>query len=290
MAAIEQYKAPLTLAEVTQVLGEGPATMFAGGTDVLPQTRAGAREFQATLVNINRLDELRGIAESDGKIRIGALTTITDVLESDVLKQSADVVVQAADCFASGQVRNAATIGGNICNASPAGDMIIPLLLLDAVVELASWRNGQIARRKMPLCDFFVGPGMTRIDADEVLTAVEFPVPKPHAVGKFHKFGTRPALDIAVVSIGIAGVKENGCLKDVRVAFGAVAPTPIRGRATEAALEGATLDDTGIAEIARVAKDEVSPISDVRASAWYRKHLIDELTQRLLHDVNRTEN
>ncbi len=290
MSSPERYLAPTSLAEAAQVGADGPTTLFAGGTDVLPQTRAGARKFQPTLVNINRLDELRGIAESDGKIHIGALTTITDLLESDVLKKSAGVVVQAADCFASGQVRNAATIGGNICNASPAGDMIVPLLLLDAEVELASWRDGQLARRKMPLCEFFVGPGKTRIEANEILTAVEFPVPKPHAVGRFCKFGTRPALDIAVVSIGVAGVKENGCLTDARVAFGAVAPTPIRGRATEATLEGAALDDRRIEEIAHVAEQEVSPISDVRASAWYRKRLICELTQRLLHDVNRTGN
>ena len=290
METVKRYEIPHSLAEATQVVGECPATLFAGGTDVLPQTRAGAREFQPTLVNINRLDELRGIAESDGKIRIGALTTITDMLDSDVLKQSAGVVVQAADCFASGQVRNAATIGGNICNASPAGDMIVPLLVLDAEVELASWRDGQIARRTMPLCEFFVGPGKTRIEADELLTAVMFPVPAPQAVGRFCKFGTRPALDIAVVSIGIAGVRENGCLKDARVAFGAVAPTPIRGRDTEASLEGATLDDRRIEEIAHVAEQEVTPISDVRASAWYRKRLIFELVQRLLHDVNRTGN
>ncbi len=290
MATVKRYEVPNSLSEVTRIVAECPTMMFAGGTDVLPQTRAGAREFQPTLVNINRLDELRGVAESDGKIRIGALTTITDMLESDVLKQSAGVVVQAADCFASGQVRNAATIGGNICNASPAGDMIVPLLLLDAEVELASWRDGQIVRRQMPLCEFFIGPGKTRIEADEILTAVAFPVPKPHAVGRFYKFGTRPALDIAVVSLGIAGVKENGCLTDARVAFGAVAPTPIRGRATEAALEGAALDDRRIEEIAHVAEQEISPISDVRASAWYRKRLICELTQRLLHDVNRTGN
>ncbi len=290
MANLKRYEVPDSLSEVTQIVTEGSVTLFAGGTDVLPQTRAGAREFQPTLVNVNRLDELRGIAESDGKIRIGALTTITNILDSDLLRESAGVVVQAADCFASGQVRNAATIGGNICNASPAGDMIVPLLILDAEVELASWRDGQVGSRKMPLCDFFVGPGKTRIEANEILTAVEFPVPRPHAVGRFCKFGTRPALDIAVVSIGIAGVKENGCLTDARVAFGAVAPTPIRGRDTEAALEGAALDDRRIEEIAHVAENEISPISDVRASAWYRKRLICELTQRILHDVNRTGN
>jgi CO/xanthine dehydrogenase FAD-binding subunit len=261
--------------------------MFAGGTDVMPQMRSGVRPVRPTLVNINHLADLRGISESNGVVHIGGRTSITDILNSEFLKQAAAVVVQAADCFASGQVRNAATIGGNICNASPAGDMIIPLLLLDAEVELASWRNSRVVRRRMPLCEFFTGPGKTRIGGDEVLTAVEFPVPKPHTVGRFCKFGTRPALDIAVVSVGVAGVKENGCLKAARVAFGAVAPTPIRGRKTEAALENTELDDSRIADIARVAEQEVSPITDVRASAWYRTQLIRELTERLLHEVHR---
>ncbi len=286
MEVVERYEVPESLLEVTQILAEGPATMFAGGTDVLPQMRAGARPLRPTLVNVNRIADLRGISESDDVVRIGGLTSITDILASEFLRQAANVVVQAADCFASGQVRNAATIGGNICNASPAGDMIIPLLLLDAEVELASWRNGCVVCRRVPLCDFFVGPGKTRIECDEVLSAVEFPLPKPHTVCRFHKFGTRPALDIAVVSVGLAGVKENGSFKDARVAFGAVAPTPIRGRKTEAALADVALDDTHIAEVAQVAAQEVSPISDVRASAWYRTQLIRELTERLLHEVH----
>ncbi len=286
MMVVERYEAPESLPEVTQILAQGPATMFAGGTDVMPQTRTATRPVQPTLININRLADLRGISESNGAVRIGGLTSITDILDSEFLKRAAAVVVQAADCFAGGQVRNAATIGGNICNASPAGDMIIPLLLLDAEVELASWRNACVVRRRVPLCDFFTGPGKTRIEGDEILTAVEFPVPKPHTVGRFCKFGTRPALDIAVVSVGLAGVKENGCLKTARVAFGAVAPTPIRGRKTEAALENRELDAGRIAEIAQVAEQEVSPISDVRASAWYRTQLIRELTERLLHEVH----
>lgn len=287
MAVVERYKVPESLSEATRILAEGPATMFAGGTDVITQMRTGLRPARPTLVNINRLGELRGISESNGEVRIGALTSITEILDSGFLKQTVDVVVQAADCFASGQVRNAATIGGNICNASPAGDMMIPLLLLDAIVELASWRGENVTRRTVPLCDFFAGPGKTRIEDDEILVAVKFPVPERHFVGRFCKFGTRPALDVAVVSIGIGGVKGNGCLEVVRVAFGAVAPTPIRGRKTEAELESTELDDSRIADIARVAEQEVSPISDLRASAWYRTQLIRELTERLLHEVLR---
>ena len=123
--------------------------------------------------------------------------------------------------------------------------------------------------------------------AHELLTSVRFPVPPAGTVAVFAKCGARPALDIALASVGIAGVKRNGSLHRARVAFGAVAPTPIRGRRTEAALEGTVLDDEHIAEIARAAQEEISPISDVRASAWYRTRMIHDMTRRLLHDVSR---
>jgi CO/xanthine dehydrogenase FAD-binding subunit len=199
-------------------------------------------------------------------------------------------LVQAADCFASPQVRNTATVGGNICNASPAADMVVPLLVLDAVVELASWADGGVVTRTVALDELFAGPGETTIGPHELLTFIRFPVPEAGAFAVFGKCGARPALDIALASAGVAGVKHNGTLHRARVAFGAVAPTPIRGRKTEAALEGAVLDETRIADAARAAEQEIAPISDVRASAWYRTRLIHDLTRKLLHDVNRTRN
>ncbi|MHC4447193.1 MAG: FAD binding domain-containing protein [Planctomycetota bacterium] len=289
MTTVERYLAPQSLAEATRALSDGDVSIFAGGTDLMVQIRSGARELRPVLMNISRIRGLRGVSESDGLVRIAALTTITDILHDELVRDVAGALVDAADCFGSGQVRNSATIGGNICNASPAGDMIIPLLLFDAEVELASWDGGEVTCRTVPLCDFFVGPGATRKELDELLTFVQFPVPEAHAVGVFGKCGARPALDVALASVGIAGVRSNGGLQQTRVAFGAVAPSPIRGRMTEAALEGATLDDERIALAARAAEQEVTPISDVRASAWYRRELIHDLTQRLLRDVSRRD-
>ena len=289
MNSIERYILPNSLEQALEVLSKGQATVLAGGTDLMPQTQAGVRKFQPTLLNIRRLSELRGISESAGRISIGALTTVSDILESDLLKSSVPVLVQAADCFASVQIRNVATLGGNICNGSPAGDMIIPLLLLDAEVKLVSFngagKNG-VSYRTVPLKDFFEGPGQTRIARNEILASMDFNVPLKQTVGIFRKFGTRPALDISLVSVGVLAEKKNGALQRVRVAFGAVAPTPIRGYKTEVALEGSKLDSKRIREIAAGIKEEISPISDVRGSAWYREEVLTHLTEQVLYDVS----
>jgi CO/xanthine dehydrogenase FAD-binding subunit len=283
--AIERYAAPATIEEAVQLLSEGRATLLAGGTDLMPQTRGGVRDFQPLLLNLKRIPGLRGVSLEAGAIRVGALTTVTDLLEDPLLAAHARILPLVADRFASGQIRNSATIGGNICNASPAGDLIIPLYLLDAEVELVTWKDGALTTRLLPIIEFLTGPGQTRLESVEILTAIRFAVPATDFAGGFEKFGTRPALDISVVSVGIAGRRENGCLYDVRVALGAVAPTPLRGRLTEAAIEGQAIDDVTVERAAIAAADEIAPISDVRASAWYRIELTRTLVARLLRHV-----
>jgi CO/xanthine dehydrogenase FAD-binding subunit len=285
MATVEKYAAPTNLAEAVRLLAEDDATLLAGGTDLMLQTRSGVKTFAPLLLNLRRIPELQGITKSNGTIRVGALATVTDILRDRTLLEHVRILTESADCFASDQVRNSATIGGNICNASPAGDLIVPLLLLDADVELASWTDGAMVKRNIPVCEFFVGPGQTRIQENEILTAATFPIPERNFVARFEKFGARPALDISVVSVGIAGVREKGCLRGARVAFGAVAPTPLRGRETEAVVEGKTCSEEMVAAASRRAVEEISPISDVRASAWYRKELVRVLTGRVLRDV-----
>ncbi len=284
-ATIEQYCAPASVDEAAAVLRGGDVTILASGTDLMPQTQAGRARFDRVLMNIRRIPELRGIAVEQGAIRIGTLTTVTELMESDVIRRDLPVLVEAGDQFASDQLRNTATIGGNICNASPAGDLLVPLLILDAEVELVSMPGGTRESRQVPLREFFVGPGKTARKPSELLVAVRVPRPPDGFVARFHKFGTRPALDIAAISIGIGGVLQRGVLTRVRVAFGAVAPTPIRAPETEAALEGRALTVETIGAVADVAHDEVRPISDVRASEWYRRELIHNLTQRVLDDV-----
>jgi CO/xanthine dehydrogenase FAD-binding subunit len=282
MSDIQSYAAPRTLNEAADILRSGHVTVLAGGTDVMPQMKAGRLALQPTLMNIRRIPELHGITQADGVVRIGALTTITELLNSAIVRERYNALWQACDHFASDQLRNAATIGGNICNASPAGDTLVPLLALDAKVVLAGKPNGALATRSMPLADFFVAPGHTKREANELVTAVECPLPPTGSVSEFFKFGTRPALDIAMISIGLGALRDGRTLRNVRVAFGAVAPTPIRAPQTEAALEGKALDDAAIEAALTAAGRDIHPISDMRASDWYRRELIHNIFQRML--------
>lgn len=285
MTAIEQYVAPTSLEQAVACLHGGEVTILAGGTDLMPQSQAGRVPLRHTLMNIRRIPEMQGIAREGDALRIGALVTITELMENELVKAHFPVLVEAGDHFASDQIRNAGTLGGNINNASPAGDTLVPLLVLEAEVELASQADGRLATRRLPLAQFFTGPGSTRRRSDELLTAVHVPLPPPGHFARFFKFGTRPALDISAISIGVAGVRDGGVLGNVRVAFGAVAPTPVRAPRTEAALEGRRLDAETIAAAAGAARDEVNPIDDVRATAWYRKELIHNMTRRMLDHV-----
>jgi len=281
----QQYFAPASLNQALERLTGGEVSILAGGTDLMPQAQAGKLRLKRTLMNIRRVPELIGVARQGGDICIGALTTITELMDNALVQQHLPVLVDACNHFASDQIRNAATLGGNICNASPAGDTLIPLLVLDARVELASKRRGKLHWRSLPLAEFFTGPGRTRRAPDELLVGVRIPLPDKGRVAYFHKFGTRPALDISTISIGIAGTLKHGTLSNVRVAFGAVAPTPVRAPLTERALEGKRLDADSIAQVAEVARNEVKPIDDVRATAWYRKEMIHNITRRMLSHV-----
>lgn len=282
-SAVGRYLAPTTLPEALQVLRDSDdVTILAGGTDLMVQAGIGRRRVGATLLNIRRVAGLGAIARDGDAIRIGALATITQMMNDPLVRAHLPVLVEACDHFASDQIRNAGTLGGNVSNASPAGDTLVPLLVLDAEVELASAGDDGTVRRRVPIADYFTGPGRTRRAAGELLTGVRIPMPPAGHYARFFKFGTRPALDISAISIGLAGVLADGALSNVRVAFGAVAPTPVRARRTEQALEGMRLDAATIARAAETARDEVTPIDDVRASAWYRKEMIHNMTRRML--------
>lgn len=286
ITVVQTYEAPRSLAEAVALLRAGNVTVVAGGTDLMPQSKTGRARFQPVLVNIHRIPELRGIGEMDGCVRFGALTTVTELLNSVMVKTRFNALWQAADHFASDQLRNAATIGGNICNASPAGDTLVPLLVFNARVVLASEANGAVTTRTLPLAAFFVGPGRTQRRPTELLTAVNVPVPPEGFVSEFYKFGTRPALDIATIAIGLGAVRDGDRLRDVRVAFGAVAPTPIRAPKTEAALDGKVLS-TAIEPALAAAAADIQPISDIRASAWYRRELVHNVLRRMLDHVGK---
>ncbi len=293
MSPIETYRVPRSLNEAAEMLRTGNVTVLAGGTDVMPQAKAGRLRFQPVLMNVRRVPELLGISERDGVVRIGALVTVTELLESALVRERLNLLWQACDHFASDQIRNAATVGGNVCNASPAGDTLVPLLALEARAVLASKPDGELRVRRVPLEQFFTGPGRTCRGASELLASVEVPLPPPGFAGEFYKHGTRPGLDISAISIAVGARREvgelrgelRGVLRRVRVAFGAVAPTPIRAPRTEAALEGRVLDSATLETAAQAAASEVHPISDVRATDWYRSELIRNMLKRVLSHV-----
>ena len=285
MQEIKTYLAPRGLDEALQAMADGDATVFCGGTDLAPQTESGARQYTAKLLNIRRIEGLSGIEAKGAKVRIGAVTTISEIRRNPVLTEIAPVLVEAAEHFASDQIRNAASVGGNLCNASPAGDMSPPLLVLGASVELACWLNGAVQTRCVPLDQFFLSPGKTVKLPQELLTAVLFDRPAADFVGRFRKSGPRPALEISTVSVAIGARVTDGRLSEVRVAMGSVAPTPLRARHVEAALEGKPLDAPTIAAAVAATVDDAKPIDDVRASAWYRGHLVRVFVEEVLNDV-----
>jgi len=285
MTELKRYFAPTSLDQAVECLKGGNVTILAGGTDLTPQSQAGRIKFRETLMNIRHIPQMSGITLEGKEIRIGALATITEIMEHPLVREHLPVLIEACDHFASDQIRNAGTIGGNICNASPAGDTLIPLLVLDACVELASMPEATLYQHCMPISTFFTGPGKTRKSLCELVTGVRIPVPDANHVSRFYKHGTRPALDISTISIGVAGTLHDGVLSNVRVAFGAVAPTPVRADKTEKALEGRRLDAATIEAAAIAARDEVTPIDDVRATAWYRKEMIHNMTKRILWNL-----
>ncbi|MHA1536862.1 MAG: FAD binding domain-containing protein [Alphaproteobacteria bacterium] len=272
-ANIEEYVAASTLQEALRALADGAATPVAGGTDLWVQKDLGVRPVARRLVNIKRVPEIAGISRDGSRIRLGALTTMTEILESGLLRENVPLLPATADRFASVQVRNAATVGGNIVNASPAADMVIPLLCLDAEIELASWSGKKIETRRLKLAEFFTGPGKSKRRPEELLTSVDFEAPGEGFRAGFCKTGPRPALEIAVVSLAFATYLKNGTLSDVRIALGAVAPTPIRCPKTEAMLQGKKPDDATIAGALDILDGEISPIGDHRSSEWYRRRL-----------------
>lgn len=287
MQDVKAYLAPRRLDEALRAMATGEATVFCGGTDLAPQTESGARSYQSLLLNLRRIEALGGIDVTGTEIRIGATTTLSEIRGSSVLTEAAPALVEAAEHFASEQIRNAATIGGNLCNASPAGDTSPPLLVLDAAVELACWRDDAVHKRRVPLERFFVGPGKTVKLPNELLTRVVFERPPAGFVSRFRKAGPRPALEISTVSLAFAARVAGGKLSGVRVALGAVAPTPVRARHVEAALEGKSLDTAAVgAAVAAIAAD-AKPIDDVRGSAWYRGHLARVFIEEVLQDVVR---
>jgi CO/xanthine dehydrogenase FAD-binding subunit len=281
MTDFTHYFAPDTLDEAIALLGEHGETtrVIAGGTDVMVRVRRGlVPETETTLLSVHRVAEMAGVRVDGDELVIGALATAAELHEDSLIRTHVPILSAVADRLASRQIRNLATVGGNLANASPAGDLINPLLLLDAEIVLAAGSG----ERRVPITTFFTGPGETVRCAHELLTEIRVAIPPPDREFRFEKAGTRPAMECSVVTVGLAWTPRDGMLTDVRVAFGSLAPFPMRGRATETVLEGFPNTEETRDAAADAAASEVSPISDVRGSAAYRRVLAGEFVRRLL--------
>jgi CO/xanthine dehydrogenase FAD-binding subunit len=225
---------------------------------------------------------LRDIA-LNGELRLGACVTLTDLIRSPIIREHYPVLAKTASKMAGVQVRNLATVGGNLCNASPAADTAPPLIALNARAVIVG-KNGE---RVVPLDEFFVGVGKSALAPGEMLREILVPRQDASMRASYTKLEHREAMDIAIVGVGVwvksekLKGKSQKC-EDVRIVLGAVAPTPVRARRAEEVLRGKELTEERIREAARVAVIEAQPIDDVRGSAWYRREMIEVLTRRQL--------
>lgn len=276
-----EFYSPRTLEEVCQALADGSGRLIAGGTDVVPQMRDG--RFQAErLIDLSRQSALRFVEGRNGKITIGALTTYAHMIRSSLLQFEAPALIQASSVIGSIQTRHRGTLGGNIGNASPAGDTLPPLLVSNAEVTLMSV-DGE---RTLNIADLLQGPGQTAIRPDEVIHHVSFERLPPKAGSIFLRLGNRRGMAVSVASVAVMLQAGPGKVVDkVRIALGAVAPTAIRCPQAEEVLKRQPLTDWRVEEAARIAAGECAPIDDVRGSARYRRHAVAHLVARALSSL-----
>lgn len=254
------------------------ARVIAGGTDVM--------------VNVNTLAEspecflyigeagLSYIKEEGEKIIIGAATTLQEIIRSPLIQKELPILSEVAAKLGSVAIRNMATIGGNICNASPAADMAVPLLALGAQAVLIS----KGSQRTVAIKEFFTGPGETVLNPDEILK--EFIIPKQGTQKcAYKKIGRRKTETLSIISVMVAAKLENGYWKDVKIALGAVAPTPILAEKAAALLKNNRVEGELIEKVAAEAEKETAPIDDQRSSAWYRKRMARVLVKNLLQQI-----
>lgn len=252
-------------------------SIVAGGTDLYLLIK---REIirPRFLVDITRISDLHYIKEENEYVRIGANTTLTEIEKNETVNEYFPVLVEAIKTMAARQIRNVATLTGNLANASPAADSAPPLIVLDAKVVLQSKDN----TREVPVEDIFVFVKKTIIESNEVITEVKIPKPPENFAASFEKLGKRNALVLAIVSASASIVRKGDIVGDARIALGSVAPTPLRVKKAEDILKGNTPTMELIEEAAEVVMNEVKPITDVRASAEYRRDMARVLSRRVL--------
>lgn len=281
MLRVQEYHQPKTIKQAVALLKKygKKSKVIAGGTDVMVLLRAGklTAEHLVSLSGIPGMGKI-GFSAKNG-LSLGPLVTYRELIEHPLAREHYPILVQAASVVAASQVRNAGTIAGNLCHASPAADMAPPLLALDAQVEVSS----EHGKRLLELEKFFTGVNTTALRAAEVVTRIMVPPPQAGSGSCFLKFG----LEIAMVSTGVHFCLEGGTVAHIRIALGAVAPRPMRAVQAEKMLLGKTFTENLCRAAAATAAKECSPITDIRGSAEYRRKMVELYTRRALEQAAR---
>jgi carbon-monoxide dehydrogenase medium subunit len=272
-----RYIFPKTKEEILKILKQekSEACIVAGCSNVLPYIKDKIISPKL-LLDISGIEELNYIKKNESNLCIGATTTISDLISSKIIREECNVLYQVAEQFADPTVRNRATIGGNLADASPAADTAPLLLALDAVLEVESMEG----KREIFLKDFFIGPRKTVLHDDEMIISIKFKNDPINKQGCFIKLGLRQAMAIAVVTIAMILEIEKNKVKDIRIAMGSIAPIPLRLFKTEEFLKNKEVNNDLIEEAKNKVYDEVNPISDIRASKEYRRYVSGILFKR----------
>ncbi len=275
------YYEPRSIDELIKILFEfrDQAKILAGGTDLIVKMKVRLVEPRV-LVNIKKIPGLRYITEDGDYIRIGALTTLRDVEKSEIIRKHLPALHDAVRVMGSIQVRNMATVVGNLCNASPAADTAPPLLVHNARVVVLSSRG----ERVIPLEEFFKGPGVTVLEPDEVV--VEVIAEKATRGSSAFEKVSRVSVDLAIASAAVyAEISSDSVIENAKVAVGSVAPTPLRARLLEERVKGLRVESEELKRALYVIDGEISPITDVRSTAEYRRHVVKILVWNALKHV-----
>lgn len=269
----EKYFRPKTLDEAIKLVQEfgSDCKIVAGGTDVVIRLKAHMLRVKA-IVDISAIPELKNVEIGTDKAVIGATHDLMSLSRDPSLcKSQWEIIAECAGHVSSTQIRNRATLGGNNCNASPSADTTPGLLISDAVVNVI----GPNGKRDIPIEDFFIGPGKTVLEQGEIVVSFTLPAQGDRCAAAYYKHAIRGDTDISIVCVGVRiGLDADGTVNKARIALGAVAPKPIRAHAVEDLLVGKKLTDDVIEQAARLAEQSVTPISDQRASAEYRKEMV----------------
>lgn len=271
---------PDSVDECVKALAKGgpESKLLAGGTDLLPQLKNGLLK-PARVIDLSGVARLRSIEAGNGKgIKIGSAVTARTLELDRAVRASYLSLAESGALVGSVQVRNLATLGGNICNAAPSADMAPPLLALDAEAVI----TGPKGERRVPIATFFTGVRRTVLAPDEILVELVLPNPGAHSGGNYLRHTPRRELDIAVVGVASQLTLANGVCTKARIALAAVAPVPLRATAAEQSLEGQAVTPDRIKRAADLAVEAARPINDQRGSADFRRHLVRVLTRRTL--------